>query len=454
MFQIDTEFKQLIPPLMADERKQLESNIVADGCRDPLTVWQEEGLLIDGHNRYHICTNNGIEYSLHYVSLPNRQAAINWIINNQLGRRNVTAEQASYLRGKRYNTEKISEPFKGNQHTVGRDQNDPHQKTAQRLADEYKVSEPTIKRDGMFATSIDAIAATLGQGARDTILAGDSKLSKADVVDAAKWLEDKPKPAFVAHTEEEILKAAQQLRAKKQEEKRVIIEQKKHEAMAVEAATIEESPDVYLADCIEFLSDHPDNHFDLLITDPPYATDVDDIAAFAAEWVPVALAKVKQSGRAYICTGAYPDEMKAYLDVFAAQDKFIVDCPLIWTYRNTLGVTPRMKYNLNYQVIWHLYSNDSRELDTTITNEMFSVQDINAPDGRVFNRFHSWQKPNELARRLINHATLPGDLVVDPFTCTGTFVLMSVKLGRKAVGADISADNLEIAKERGCNVIR
>lgn len=30
---------------------------------------------------------------------------MNWIINNQLGRRNLHPDQASYLRGKRYNAE-------------------------------------------------------------------------------------------------------------------------------------------------------------------------------------------------------------------------------------------------------------------------------------------------------------------------------------------------------------
>jgi hypothetical protein len=91
---------------------------------------------------------------------------MNWIINNQLGRRNVTPEQASYLRGKRYNMEKVSEPFKGNQYTGGRDQNDPQQKTAARLADEFKVSEPTIKRDGKFAAAVDTLADTIGDEAR------------------------------------------------------------------------------------------------------------------------------------------------------------------------------------------------------------------------------------------------------------------------------------------------
>jgi DNA-binding XRE family transcriptional regulator len=76
-----------------------------------------------------------------------------WIINNQLGRRNLTPEQTSYLRGKRYNLEKLR---------VGRpldklDQNDPIS-TADRLADEYKVSAPTIKRDGQFAEAVDTLS--------------------------------------------------------------------------------------------------------------------------------------------------------------------------------------------------------------------------------------------------------------------------------------------------------
>ena len=37
--QIDDEFKALIPPLSVDERAQLEANLLADGCRDPLVVW-------------------------------------------------------------------------------------------------------------------------------------------------------------------------------------------------------------------------------------------------------------------------------------------------------------------------------------------------------------------------------------------------------------------------------
>src|SRR5208282_6578602 len=33
-----------------DEFKQLAANLLRDGCKEPLTVW--DGILIDGHNRY------------------------------------------------------------------------------------------------------------------------------------------------------------------------------------------------------------------------------------------------------------------------------------------------------------------------------------------------------------------------------------------------------------------
>ena len=84
---------------------------------------------------------------------------------------------------------------------------------------------------------------------------------------------------------------------------------------------------------------------------------------------------------------------------------------------------------------------------------MFSVQDINAPDGRQGDRYHTWQKPEELGLRLIRHSTKEGDLVLDPFACTGTFPIAAAKLNRKAIGGDISAENLKIAESRGCHVI-
>jgi len=233
--------------------------------------------------------------------------------------------------------------------------------------------------------------------------------------------------------------------------KKLEIERWKREDQIKEKLSIR--PKIYHCDYRDFLDRIENNSQDLLITDPPYSTDIEDIEEFVNDWVIKALDKVKPTGRSSICIGAYPRELKAYLNILLSQKKFILDNPLIWTYRNTLGQTPKMKYNLNYQVILHLYSDQSRKLDTKITNEMFSVQDINAPDGRQGNRYHTWQKPTELARRLITHATKEGDKIFDCFAGTGTFILMGAKLGRKVMGCDNSRDMLKIAEERGCEII-
>jgi len=208
--------------------------------------------------------------------------------------------------------------------------------------------------------------------------------------------------------------------------------------------------DLYNESYVDLMNRVEDKSIDLLLTDPPYSTDVENIESFAVGWLRAVLPKVKDTGRAFICIGAYPKELRAYLNILLnTHANFIVDAPLIWTYRNTLGQTPNMKYNMNYQIILHLYTDKSAPLDKSITNEMFSVQDINAPDGRHDGRLHAWQKPDELARRLIKHTTKKGDLILDPFACTGTFSLMAAKMERNSIGGDISLDNLRIAEKRG-----
>jgi hypothetical protein len=76
---------------------------------------------------------------------------------------------------------------------------------------------------------------------------------------------------------------------------------------------------------------------DLLLTDPPYSTDVADVEAFAAEWIPAALGALRESGRAYIVIGAYPDEVGAYWSVLQRCRPWRCVDLLVWTFRNTLG---------------------------------------------------------------------------------------------------------------------
>lgn len=86
---IDPEFRALIPAPTQEELEMLEDNLKQDGCRDPLVLW--DGILIDGHNRFEICTRLGIDFKTVQQPLEDRAHATEWIIRNQFGRRNLVA---------------------------------------------------------------------------------------------------------------------------------------------------------------------------------------------------------------------------------------------------------------------------------------------------------------------------------------------------------------------------
>ena len=92
---IDPEFRALIPPLSADQLRQIEDDRASQGCRDPLVVWH--GFLLDGHNRHAICIRHGIPFDIVEVDLSDRDVARVWIIDNRRGRRDLNAFQRTRL---------------------------------------------------------------------------------------------------------------------------------------------------------------------------------------------------------------------------------------------------------------------------------------------------------------------------------------------------------------------
>jgi 16S rRNA G966 N2-methylase RsmD len=225
--------------------------------------------------------------------------------------------------------------------------------------------------------------------------------------------------------------------------------QRKREEAKAEAARRSTIPaTIALADWRDWLPSQPT--CDLLLTDPPYSTDVDDIEKFAKAWLPLALGKVKDTGRAYVCIGAYPDELRAYLNIKTPKH-LIFEQVLVWTYRNTIGPSPKQNYKLNWQAILYYRGIKSGDLDCPEMKEQFSVQYINAPDGRLGDRYHAWQKPDALAERFIRHALPKGGVMLDPFAGTGTFLTAAARLEREAHGCDIDPTMLQLAIERGCS---
>ena len=182
---IDPEFEKVIPPLTKDEYHQLEENILDDGrIMMPIAVWGD--IIVDGHNRYRVAREYGdIPFSTTQLDFANRYEAIAWICKNQLGRRNLSDEQKTYLLGKRYSAEKQIEMIRdesGRFTPLG--QNDPtgdSVRTSERIAKEIGKSEKYVRRADQYARALD-LADSVCPGVKKDILLGVINPTTKEVV--------------------------------------------------------------------------------------------------------------------------------------------------------------------------------------------------------------------------------------------------------------------------------
>jgi hypothetical protein len=191
---IDPEFRDLIPPLSNEELENLHISISNDGCLAPLIVWKQEGILLDGHNRYAFCKKCDYDFQVTEIKLPHRESAKNWIILNQLGRRNVSPDVAADLRGRLYISRKRSVGGDGsNQHTEEQlcqsDTIANNETTAEIVARETGVSAATIMRDAKFAEACDKLGITIAD-----LASGKEKRSRKEIIATAFPEKAKPKP--------------------------------------------------------------------------------------------------------------------------------------------------------------------------------------------------------------------------------------------------------------------
>ena len=101
---IDKEFEELLPILKPEEFERLEQSVLKNGMLDPIKVWEEPNtgryIIIDGHNRYNILKKNNLgfkyweDYKIMYTNeLPTRNDVKRWMLEQQLGRRNLSIDE-------------------------------------------------------------------------------------------------------------------------------------------------------------------------------------------------------------------------------------------------------------------------------------------------------------------------------------------------------------------------
>lgn len=98
ILELDEELRTYMPQVNAETDAELERQILETGGPvDDLTVWQERNIILDGYRRFKICTKHNLPFKIRHVSLPDLDAAKEWMTNWALARRNITKNQRAVL---------------------------------------------------------------------------------------------------------------------------------------------------------------------------------------------------------------------------------------------------------------------------------------------------------------------------------------------------------------------
>lgn len=401
---VNEEFRKLIPALSNEELTQLERNCLQDGIRDAIVVWNDT--IIDGHNRYEIAKKHGLEFRTESKQFNTEGEVKEWMIMHQFGRRNLSNYQRSILaleleevfREKAKEKQKMSEG-KGIQ--ISEDLKKPEVVTIKEVAKVANVSHDTIAK-------VKHIEAKAPEEVKQELKAGRMSINEA----------------------------YKGIKKEENKENRLIKESIEYKPKNTYI------PKIIKSDCLDVLKDIPD--IDLLLTDPPYFTDGD-----FTNHISQCLKKVKPTGQAYVFAGADPKEMQAYLSMDSHHMELVQ--VLVWNYNNTGQRQPNERYTSNYQVCFYFRGKDAPQINKPADGKnQYACQTINAPDGRLGDRYHKWQKPNQLIENLILNSSKVDDFVFDPFAGSGTTLVIAAKNDRVAIGCDVDQEAIDLCIKRGC----
>ncbi len=412
-------FKHIIPELSPDEYKQLESNILKDGIREPLVVWGDT--LIDGHNRYAIAQEYGLDYQTVNKDFYDDTEATEWIILNQFGRRNLSlferarlalelkpiiAEKAKERQGERTDIVQKSAPSYG--------------KTRDELAAIAGVSHDTISK-------VERIEKSASEEIRAKVKSGELSINQG----YHEVKKEERKADNIARNED-----------------------RRNTALPANITLLQ-------GDVLEQLDSIPNNSIDLLNTDPPYMIigeewdnfdTSESFDAFTEAWLRKAFDKLKSTGRAYI---SFSHEHQFRLFKILERNSFFgfnFGQVLIWNYRNNNKPSNRKLYRHAYEPIFYLFGKDAEPLnftDDTYGETQTDVWEIATPQSNFSEgKEHPAQKPIELYRRIILTGSKENDNVLDCFAGSGTTGIVCKELKRNCILIERDKDYIGVIRGR------
>lgn len=252
---------------------------------------------------------------------------------------------------------------------------------------------------------------------------------------------------------------------------------------------------LFTADSIKWLECIEAGSIDLIFADPPYNISKADWDKFESQekyiewsllWIKEAARVLKPTGSLYICGFS-----EILADLKHPSMQYFKGCKwLVWSYKNKANLgndwgrshesilhlrkskeykinvdavrvpygAHTLKYPSHPQAETSQYGNGKRSSDLWTPHpdgakpkDVFEIPVI--CNGMLEKTKHPTQKPEELLRKILLASSNENDILLDPFSGSGTSLVVAEQLGRKWIGCDISDEYNDWAIDRIENVI-
>jgi len=450
-------------PMMDDQRyEELRSDIEMNGQRESITLC--DGMILDGRNRYRACVELNIQpLTRDYVGDP---WAFSWSMNG--ARRDIEDQTVRALCFKR--CEDGSAKWAKRLAKIAEEGN-------RKRADASKGNTNAAKKkDDSVASHDDMRPKKSGKNVALPQRAAEAKVSPATMARADQIAR---RPDLEKKVVDGDMKPAEALREIRREKRRKELEK------AAEAAKASHSSDrpswsLLNMDVLDGLEAVRDEHGParLIFTDPPYNIGIDygdgenaDLLTpqaymkWVRQWFSLCWDCLTDDGSLWVMIG---DEYAAEYAVELKATGYTVRSWIKWY--ETFGVNCSNKFNRTSRHIFYAVKDPAEfvfnpEAVTRPSDRQTKYGDSRASaGGKIWDDV--WQIPRltgtcseripdfptqlplALVEPIVLCASMPGDLVVDPFNGSGTTGVASIRNGRKYVGIEKSEKFADMATMR------
>ena len=229
--------------------------------------------------------------------------------------------------------------------------------------------------------------------------------------------------------------------------------------------------DIRIGDALGLFEELSGGSIDLIIADPPYNLGKDygnnqdlkestEYLTFSRKWLSEAHRVLKNTGTIYVFMGV---RFISYIyDIINSESSMLFNSWVTWHYTQgmgrKIGFSPRhddiLMFNKSKKFTFNL---DAIRVPQKYYRTRNNMRGANPGDVWQFSHVHycnenrqdhPTQKPEGLMERMVLASSNEGDMVLDPFSGSGTTLRVCQQLSRNCIGFEINPGYVEMTRDR------